>query len=208
MTQCKVTKLNVIKLNHNNNNNKIMKTILLIFILTLSSGCFSQYDRKLNQDTNIQPQPAEVPAQPEPTPTPIALPVGWTELSWIANSAKTRISTGGHFTTSRNACGKEAYGGVELEAWNKMTTALNLAVQKEPLREDYCVSIPETPPYMDGAVDVKIAGGTLRTIYQLKGDQICSTVQDSKISDDLLSAITRIIAAADKEDCPNGWGSN
>jgi hypothetical protein len=187
--------------------------IFLILSLVLTSGCFSD-DRQQSEAANIPAPPADAPSHPDPEPVPIAIAKGWTDVTIIANSAKTRIGTGAHFTTSRNACGHEAYGGIKLEDWNKMTNSLNIAIQKEPLHEDYCVSIPDPtpegrmPPYMDGTVDVKTSEGTLRNIFQLKGDQICGNIPDARASDDLLSAVTQIIAAADKEDCPNGWGSN
>ncbi|MEO5969492.1 MAG: hypothetical protein ABIQ95_06160 [Bdellovibrionia bacterium] len=201
-----MNKYNVIKLN-------VINRIFAILTLILITGCSSKPDDRQSNTANIPAPPTE-PTHLDPEPVPVAQAIGWTEVLIVANSAKTRVGTGAHFTTSRNACGKEAYGGIGLEAWNKLANALNKAIEKEPLREEYCVSTPDPtpegkmPPYMDGTVEVKTATGTVRNIFQLRGDQICGTIPDARASDDLLSAVSKIIAEADKEDCPNGWGSN
>ena len=193
----------------------IIKNILLVFTVILNTGCMADDPSLQNAAANTPPIPR---ATPTAEPDPIIMPEGWTEVTITANSARTRISTGAHFTTTRNACGHEAYGGIEFEEWNKFAKSLNAAVQKESYRNEYCVALPDPtpegmmPPYMDGTVDVKTTEGLTRTIYVLRrdqtGDQICSTIKDAKTSDKMLSAIHKIIAAADKEDCPNGWGSN
>ncbi len=180
--------------------------------MSLGTGCASRVET--TQNTPLVP--VETPAHPDPGPT-LALSSGWSEVTIKANSAKTRISSGAHLSTTRNACGHPAYGGLDLDNWNKMANSLNTVLQKEPQRNEYCVSIPESWPYLvdssNDSVDVKMAEGTTRTILRLREDreegvQICSTAQDKKASDDLLLAVTKIIHLADKEDCPNGWGSD
>lgn len=190
----------------------LLGSLLGCLAMSLGTGCATRVET-----TQLTPTvPAEAPAHPDPGPT-LALSSGWSEVTIKANSAKTRISSGAHLATTRNACGHPAYGGLDLDSWNKIANSLNTILQKEPLRNEYCVSIPDSWPYLvdssNDSVEVKMAEGTTRTILRLREDreegvQICSTAQDKKASDELLSATTKIIQIADKEDCPNGWGSD
>lgn len=159
--------------------------------------------------------------QPSPTPTPGIQETGlpavspdvvyakdWSELVIQANFAKTTLTPGAHFLTTRNACGREVYGTVDLETWNGVAKYSNLAIQDPPSQTDYCVKAPmdSNEKYMDGIVEIQLAHEK-RTLLELKNDEICSTIADHKVADELLKYINKVIMAADKEECPNGWGS-
>ncbi len=183
--------------------------ITTVFFGLILTGCAT--------DENKNHAPGELPAQSTPPAPPVdeltpispnvVYSTGWGEMTVNANYAKTTITLGAHFATNRNACGKDAYGSIDLELWNALAKNTNLAIQGGTRTEMNCVDPPtETYKFMDGTVEVKLAQGT-RTLYELKNGQICSSIQDKVVSDALLRAINQLIVVADKEDCPNGWGS-
>jgi hypothetical protein len=137
-------------------------------------------------------------------------PKGWNKVIITANSAKTTVSSAAHFTTTRNACGRDAYGAIDSESWNNLSKSLNVAVTTTLLPEETqpCVDTPDYYPYMDGTVEVELnQANEKKTIYALKNGQICTSIPDPETSKVLLEAIHNIIKTADKEECPNGWGS-
>jgi len=190
-----------------------LNRIILIFLLPFIFAC--------NQKAN-PPPPIETPATETETPPPVeeeeeltpissqvSYAVGWTEMIITANYAKTTVTTGAHFGTSRNACGKDAYGAIQLEVWNSLADNVNLAIEQEPSREEHCVSIPEDNLYLNRTgltVDLKMDNGN-RSLFEIKDGQICTAIKDHDASKALIEAINSVIIAADKEECPNGWGS-
>jgi hypothetical protein len=148
------------------------------------------------------------PTDGEPTHSDqVVYAEGWSEALIQANYAKTVIDTTGHFSTTRNACGKDAFGVLSVEDWNLFAKSLN-EISKEGLSSnEYCVPAPEdVSRFMDGEVELKLDQGK-KTLYQYKSYEICSNIQNHQVSDQLLQVINKIIAHADQEDCPNGWGS-
>lgn len=153
------------------------------------------------------------PTQPEAAPSSrveqIVWPKDWNELALEANFAQTSFDSTGHFATSRNACGFEAYGKVELEFWNQLADALNATVLTAQVAEteEYCVAWPDSPG-MDGSVGLKLNATppVKRPLYYAKGQEICSLFSDHRFSDKLLALLNQLVQIADKKDCPNGWG--
>jgi hypothetical protein len=173
---------------------------------------------------------------------------GWSDLTIIANQAKTEVSPGGHFSTSRNACGKEAYGAIDLAEWNAIAQGANAAVAAHPLAEETCFPLPDSVTKMDGTAELTLfqhngatpaaapttgapngtapasvlalseassampsptpsATPTKITIFTIRGSDACTTIADPAVARALLSAIDTLVVNADKEGCPNGWGS-
>ena len=180
--------------------------MILLFALILLNGCapsrrFANEElppTSDGEDTGLSPQSAAVIYASD-----------WSEISFISNYAKTSISVGAHFTTSRNACGKDAYGAIALQDWNTIALQSNYLVQNPPTGPDYCVPIPDNNLYLGRAgisAEMKTSYGKI-ILFENIGNEICSKIQDHAVSDTLLQAISHVIETADKEDCPNGWGS-
>jgi hypothetical protein len=201
-----------------------MKKLNLLLILGfIVSGCAEK-----RESTQVVPpsndSPATTPAAPNqparedhsnlpPPPPEAVLATGWVEIVINANSARTTVTNVAHFSTTRNACGKDAYGVINLDVWNSLTKSLNDVSKVDPNAPsalasgtNYCVPIPETYPYMNDTVEVKSEQGK-KLLYENKDGQICSAVADPQVSNALLADIQKIILLADKEECPNGWGS-
>ncbi len=130
---------------------------------------------------------------------------GWEEVIINANQAKTKIGVGAHFGTNRNACGRDAYGSIQLEDWNMFAKYMNAAMKGQFSSEETCLDSPDTR-FMDGITEVK-TGEQKKVIYEYKGGMICTTIADPEVSKNLLKVINSLVIQADKEDCPNGWGS-
>jgi len=186
----------------------------LVIVSASISGCAAPEE--------VAPEPQQTPSGSEnlpptdelnPRSAQVVYPSGWGEIVINANYAKTTVTVGAHFATTRNACGRDAYGGIDLATWNALAQNANLALQSEPnTSEEYCVDPPaDALRWMDGTVDIKLpqANGTLktRTLYEARNGLICSTIRDKTVSDALLGTINQMVLIADKEDCPNGWGS-
>lgn len=168
--------------------------------MLILSGCNSESSQSVNP--NQEQDGGLSPTSPE-----LVYSSGWTEMVIRANSAKTTVDPGAHFATNRNACGKDAYGAIDLEDWNALAKYTNLAIEGESRPEDHCVDPPaEANKYMDGTVEVKTPSG-IKVLFEVKDWQICTRIKDAQVSDTLLKTIEKIILQADKEDCPNGWGS-
>lgn len=180
----------------------LARTLFMILIGT--QGCNSGHEN------SAAPPPSSNTEHPDnhQNAPEIVFATGWAAMVITANLAKTEVGVGAHFTTTRNACGKDAYGALSLEDWNNFATQANIAVQGLSQDPDYCVPLPEDDYLTRGglSVDIKLPHET-RTLYEVRGDQICSSIQNHQASDALLKAISNVISAADKEDCPNGWGS-
>jgi hypothetical protein len=185
-----------------------MERLKLSYIAMLFAvGCGSQPSQPAQPTPDANdPAPVNDQRNGPPAPPEATVAKGWSELIINANSAKTTVSPFGHFATTRNACGKDAFGVVVLADWNSLAKNLNLAVEGTPAPQEYCVAIPESYPYMNDSVQVKLERET-RTLYELKNGQICSNIQDHATADALLADVQKMILVADKEECPNGWGS-
>ncbi|OFZ53793.1 MAG: hypothetical protein A2428_02655 [Bdellovibrionales bacterium RIFOXYC1_FULL_54_43] len=146
----------------------------------------------------------------EPATVPMAFANGWTEITMIANYAKTVMDSVGHFTTSRNACGKEDAGAIDLGLWNSLAAASNQAVVVEllPSSGEYCLPHPEgLVKRMDGTAEVTLANGSKRTLFETRGYEACTTISDRQVATELLNSLNKMVSVADLEGCPNGWGS-
>ena len=182
------------------------QTLYSLLILFLILGC-GLHSNKENPYLDSSNQGSNSAVELNPTSPDIVYSEGWNELIIRANSAKTTIDTYAHFKTDRNACGRDAYGAIHLDDWNNLAKGVNFSIEKGPANSWHCVPTPqEDRKYMDGTVEIS-AGGKKRILYQIMDGLICSSVGDPFTSNLLLSAINNIIIIADKEDCPNGWGS-
>jgi hypothetical protein len=196
------------------------RTFFSIFLILLlfSTGCGTQSKAPMNiqsKGNNSTNQHSEVPpADPDSEGLPqtsdaVVDPSGWSEVIIDANSARTKLDFLGHFKTSRNACGKEAYGVMELEDWNALATQSNLAIQSGLSQSESCIDVQDyTSKFMDGLVTYKLTSGETKTLFTYRDSQICSNLQDKEISAKLLQLIEKLILLADKQECPNGWGSS
>jgi hypothetical protein len=182
---------------------------IILFGLSLS-GCIAM-DNNLNSEANSPPSIND----PDASGTPDAVAEDWSQLTMLANYAKTTLDTMAHFNTSRNACGKDAYGAIQSSGlWNQLVVSINEAVQSNSRSEESCSPFNQETDAngyykktMDGTVEVKLANGSKRLLFALRGSDICTTIQDPGLSKNLLSALNDLVLIADKEDCPNGWGS-
>lgn len=175
--------------------NLIRFTLLVGFTFLLGCG---QKDPALN-DSNQSVD------ELSPTSAGIVYAEGWDEIQMIANSAKTNVDNNGHFTTSRNACGKESFGALDTENFNKISRNMNLIGKQVLLKTPRCTPFPEGFK-MDGTAEVKMTAGK-KLVFETHGGEICSYASDPKASDELLAGLDAVVKAADKEDCPRGWGS-
>ena len=164
--------------------------------------------------------PSAAPTQPAPAPDSgsagAAAPgppaaesaVGWQKTSTIANWAKTSVDNTGHFVTSRNACGRPADGALALEKWNSLVMAVNTALTLTPLSESKCVDIPRQSK-MDGLAEAQVGDRDTdkRQLIDARGYQLCSKIPDPQLVISIFKGMSAVVEAADKEECPNGWGS-
>src|SRR5690242_5065026 len=129
---------------------KFCLPILVVFSL----ACNDEKARGL--PINAPPVSPNQPPEEELTPTSndVTYSSGWTEAVIVANSAKTTVDIGAHFSTTRNACGREAYGPIDLVIWNKFALNTNLAALKiQSGGTPYCTAPPvELNRTMDGTV--------------------------------------------------------
>ncbi|OFZ19691.1 MAG: hypothetical protein A2X94_16685 [Bdellovibrionales bacterium GWB1_55_8] len=177
-------------------------------LLVLVSACGPSNDGSGQSAGASAPEP-EVPPSTE---TRARYAEGWQEIEMIANFAKTKVGVAGHFVTGRNACGKEAYGALELAKWNALVESTNLAIKDEPLAEEYCIKLPEGVPgeryrVMDGIAEIKLDNGSKRTLFDTKGNETCTKIPNREAANQLITLLHAVVVAADIEDCPNGWGS-
>ncbi len=185
----------------------MIRYTLFILIAFIFIGCGKRASFEVQSP--LPPPPPEDTVNLTPLSPSITYASGWSMMTITANYAKTVVDVGAHFNTSRNACGKDAYGAIGLEAWNKISLNTNTAIKDGLTLTDYCVPLPEDNIYLARIginVEVKLERRT-ETLYEIKDGQICSSIRNHQVSDELLNALTQVIIDADKEDCPNGWGS-
>jgi len=146
-------------------------------------------------------------ASPPPQLADFTYAVNWEGVVMQANYAKTKIDTAAHFTTDRNACGKDAYGSLDTTTWNTISKDINAIILTAPLDDKNLFCVPYPDHYkMDGNVSVELGGGKMRDLFSNVGGQICSTIRDPALSNDLLDALNTVVLRADKEDCNRGIG--
>jgi hypothetical protein len=170
-------------------------------LIFATPGCLSNSDSLVNAREENVPAPS---TSPSPSSTAIYAE-GWNTVVIVANYAKTKVDRIGHWMTSRNACGKEADGALDLAFWNQLAHAINKGIALEPMSAPRCTPLPANTK-MDGTADVFMDHG-VRTLVEVKDSEICTTIKDEKTANDLIEAISHIVEIADKEDCPGGWGS-
>lgn len=129
-------------------------------------------------------------------------PKGWKGITIVANYAKTTVDFLGHFTTTRNACGLEEYGSLEITFWNEFATKMNQLVTAEWGTLAQCYEPPHTTrASMDGTVEVQL-GTETKMAFEAKGYyEACSLLKDSVFAKDLLLLFNQIVLIADKEGC-------
>lgn len=147
---------------------------------------------------------AQEAAPPAPDPT-ISYAEGWNSLLITANFAKTSADTAGHYSTSRNACGKDADGAMDIAAWNRFAKAMNAALAARALTEPRCSALQAVSKF-DGTAEAQLPNGK-RLLLEVRGMDLCSTVDDAELTRELFEAVSSVVDLADKEECPNGWGS-
>lgn len=159
------------------------------------------------QDQKKQKTEVVEPPAHEPPPA-VVYAEGWREFTLVANSAKTQVTIAGHFTTSRNACGYPVWGPIELTLWNKFAKAANQAVKTEflPAGNEYCIEFPSRFK-MDGTVEIKLEDEKKVRLYEMRNWEICSTLSQHALSDELLGYLNDLLILADKEECSRGFGS-
>jgi hypothetical protein len=189
-----------------------INTILITFtFLNLLTSCGPK------STINFQPVPLEnFPSEEElmPYSSQVVYAKNWSEIIIHANFAKTTITIGAHFSTTRNACGRDAYGAIPLQAWNKLAQSINQAVST-PLGEEYCM--PEAQEldsqgyykkHVDGSVEIKLDDKKTLVLFLVRDGQICTHLKDHALAETLHQGLNNQVAQADREECPNGWGSN
>jgi hypothetical protein len=270
------------------------RTIVLALYSTLLLGTFAcgggadSSPQDPNQDDTAHPPgPAAIYAQ------------GWLTIETVANSADTKLDSLGHFDTSRNACGREAYGNIDVDLWNQISDQTNKAFLSPSVADDTTNCFPRPDGNkMDGTVDLLIdpsyspspgpapaahlmafetsddrshtpdptptqddpnpvvtedpvptptptifptviptvhptftptptstpthtptstpthtpsatpspSPTPKRALFELRGDQVCTTIKDQQLAAQLLTNIGKLLDTADKQDCANGWG--
>lgn len=177
-----------------------MKTqwMILLTTTTLFQACTSA---ELQSEIA---QPVAIPSS-QPNESAMATATGWSELKLQANFAKTTLDAMGHFETTRNACGKDAFGVLELEPWNRLVGTLNQVATETLLTEPRCAPT-ENYSKMDGVAELVTPEGK-RTIVDASGWQLCTYIRDPAFAQKVFEILEYVVLSADKEECPNGWGS-
>ncbi|NBU21076.1 hypothetical protein EBS43_06655, partial [bacterium] len=112
------------------------------------------------------------------------------------------------------ACGRDAYGAIPLQAWNKLAQSINQAVSTL-LGEEYCM--PEAQEldsqgyykkHVDSSVEIKLDDKKTLVLFLVRDGQICTHLKDHALAETLHQGLNNQVAQADREECPNGWGSN
>lgn len=142
------------------------------------------------------------PAGPSPD---LIFAEGWNEVAITANWAKTRLDHVAHFMTTRNACGRDAGGVITLDPWNRLARGLNAYVKMQPLKEPKCFPV-ELRAKMDGTAELITPSGK-RQLIEVKGNEFCSYIPDAQVSREVFEVLDHVVQTADREECPNGWGS-
>lgn len=177
-------------------------------VIIMAAGC--------NKAVTSTPGPAPMPSSTSPPadtnpatqPTQVLYASGWQEITILANWAMTKVDAAAHFSTSRNGCGKEEYGAIDLALWNKIADGANNLSKTEPLpqSDEYCIPIFDGNK-MDGTVELILTPALKKPLFEARYDKICTTIANKELAENFLHIINEIVIMADKEGCPNGWGS-
>jgi len=136
-------------------------------------------------------------------PTESVFASGWAEIDIISSGAKVVIDQMAHWTTSRNACWKEDDGAMTLADWNTLAGEMNQAMQLPPLRSENCWS-PDMPDWaLDGVADVKISKTATRSLFDVRGGEVCTTISDPEVASAILKTIDKTLLAAAYQSCPH-----
>ncbi len=131
---------------------------------------------------------------------------GWEELVIIGGGAKTTLDMLGHFVSAPNACYLESFGAVSLSDWNKIANTANEFAAGEPRPEPTCIPNPsEDNRQLYPSVEIKIAGKT-KPMLDARGNEICTTMQNTAMAAEFVAAIGRVITTARYEGCPERRG--
>lgn len=183
---------------------KMTRTKMVFLLMLLSLGCGKQNS---NPSPIAPSQAIETGEELTPYSENDVYAQGWEGVVIDAFWAKTTISASAHFTTNRNACGKDAYGAIDLETWNQFAANVNKIILMTPLATETCVDPPEdTDKFMNGTVEVNLENKAKKILFEYKDWQICNKIKDPKLAKETLKIVNQLITTADKEDCPNGWG--
>lgn len=128
----------------------------------------------------------------------------WQDIYMSANSAKTTIDTSGHFVTTRNACGLDGWGSLEVKDWNEFANIVNAAVAA-PVGSQQCFAATEAWPSMDGFAEVRLEFGQKRNLLETMNGQICTTITDTAAAQKLYAALNKMILVADCAQCTTSW---
>lgn len=139
----------------------------------------------------------------------------WTELTFDANSAKSRVNSMGHYHTDKNICQKPGDGVYSVAAWNRIVTDLNLVVKSAELSTPRCWDSPNGSKfYNKGIAELTISrmppnGGapsvSKKRLFEYKNAQICTTIANAALADSLMEQVEttlKLIDRADAQECP------
>jgi hypothetical protein len=179
---------------------------LLIAVAALNLHC----DSSSNTPSPSQNTNGGSAVIPPPQLDNFVYAVNWDNViidNW--NYAKTTVDTAAHFTTDRNACGKDAYGAVDNVTWNTLARDVNSVITTTPLDEKNLFCVPDAYPYriVGDVTVVDLTNKKTRVLFTFVDSQICSTIRDPGVSNEVLDAINTIVLQADKEDCRRAPGT-
>ncbi|MCM2322760.1 MAG: hypothetical protein NDJ90_05825 [Oligoflexia bacterium] len=175
---------------------RIIALVAITLTAALATGCGSEEKSSTGAQAPAETSPGSRGNEPQSL-----FAEGWSDLIINANFAKTRVDHIAHFTTSRNACGRDAYGALDLPLWNKLAAAMNAALQAPALAEPRCQTV-ENPGKMDGTAEAQLTPTSKRLLFEVRGyAEVCTTIRDAAAAKSLLEAITAVVLAADREDC-------
>lgn len=139
----------------------------------------------------------------------------WTELTFDANSAKSRVNTMGHYHTDKNICQKPGDGVFTVAAWNRLVVDLNQVVTAGDLSTPRCWDSPNGSKfYNKGLAELTLsrsltpgAAATVskKKLFEYKNGQICTTIANAALADSLMEQVEmtlKLIDRADAQECP------
>ena len=170
---------------------------------------------QLNPSLPPSQQPGTTAPVTPPSPVPSASPTshigaaGWREVEIQANWAKTKIDFTGHFTTDRNACGRDAMGVMTLEFWNGFTPKVNAALKDPVSTEKLCIETPQHYKiwqYSDSVI-IRMDDGSSKKLFEIdRSQEICTYFTNRAVLMGFLDALNDAVVLSDKEDADCGWG--
>lgn len=141
----------------------------------------------------------------------------WTELTFDANSAKSRVNSMGHYHTDKNYCQKPGDGVYSVPVWNRIVVDLNKVVGTGELTTPRCWDSPNGSKfYNKGLAELTISRSptpgaaavvSKKKLFEYKNAQICTTIADAALADALMEQVEltlKLIDRADIQECPPG----